>query len=135
VTIKGKGLRINNASEVGGFGDVQSGSSSSQGFTLNTFVDSVQIGPFCHNNPSLQNPTSPNGASVLFTASGGSVPAGAYPATSAQATANASASLRLATSNPSGGSLTSGYQHIAAVRVEKWRFGVWIQEVYTAFHP
>jgi hypothetical protein len=135
VTIKGRGVRINNANSVGGFGDVQSGSSSGGGFTLNTFIDSVQIGPFCHSNPSLQNPTSPSGASATFTASSGSVPAGAYPATSAQATATASASLTLSSSTPAGSSLMAGYSHIAAVRVEKWRFGIWIREVYTAFHP
>jgi hypothetical protein len=135
VTIKGRGLRITNTTEVGGFGNAQSGSSSSFQRTQNTFVDSVQIGPFCHSSPTLQNPTSPSGATTTFTASGGSVPAGAYPATSAQATATASAALRLPTSNPLGSALVAGYSHIASVRVEKWRFGIWIREVYEAFHP
>lgn len=135
VTIKGKGIRINNQNSVGGFGDVQTGSSGGGGFTLNTFVDSVQIGPFCHNNPTLQNANSPTGESALFEAIGGTVPAGAYPATFAQATAEATATLELGASTPSGSALTTGYSHIAAVRVEKWRFGIWIQEIYTAFHP
>jgi len=135
ITIKGKGVRINNSTSVGGSGDAQSGSSSGGGFTLNTFIDSIQIGPFCHSNPPLQNPVSPNGTSATFTASGGSVPAGAYPATSATATASATATLTVGASSPSGSSLTTGFSHIAAVRVEKWRFGIWIQEVYTAYHP
>ena len=135
VTIKGQGLRITQTSEVGGFGDAQSGSSSSFSRTQNNFVDSVQIGPFCHNSPLLQNAIAPNGASVQFSASGGTVPAGAYPATLAQATATASSALFLPSSSPLGSALTSGYSHIASVRVEKWRFGIWIQEVYEAFHP
>jgi hypothetical protein len=135
VTIKGQGLRITQTSEVGGFGDAQSGSSSSFSRTQNNFVDSVQIGPFCHNSPLLQNAIAPNGASVQFSASGGTVPAGAYPATFAQATATASSALFLPSSSPLGSALTSGYSHIASVRVEKWRFGIWIQEVYEAFHP
>jgi hypothetical protein len=135
VTIKGKGVRISNANGVGGFGNVQSGSSGGGSFTLNNFVDSIQIGPFCHSSPALANPTSPNGTSAPFTATSGTVPAGAYPATSATATATASAQLVVGTSTPLGSALTTGYTHIAAVRVEKWRFGIWIQEVYEAFHP
>ena len=135
VTIKGQGITQTNKNAIGGYGDVKTGSSGGGGFELNTFVDSVQIGPFCHSNPQLQNPTSPSGASQTFTASGGSVPTSVYPATSAQATATASAVLILPPSSPSGSVFTTGYQHVAAVRVEKWRFGVWIQEIYTAFHP
>jgi hypothetical protein len=135
ITIKGKGVSLNRKTAVGGFGDSVTGSSSGYGEEINNFANSVQFGPFCHSNPTLQNADAPNGLSALFTASSGSVPAGQYPVTTAQVEATAEAQLQLGASSPSGSSLTSGYSHIAAVRVEKWRFGIWIQEVYTAFHP
>lgn len=135
VTIRGRGIRISNQNSVGGFGGTLTGSSGGGGFQVDNFASSVQFGPFCHSGPSLQNSNPPSGTSATFSASGGSVPAGSYPATSAQATATAVAQLQLSASSPAGGSLTSGFSHIASVRVEKWRFGIWIQEVYTAFHP
>lgn len=136
VTIKGKSVKVNNRSSVGGFGATNTGSSGGGGFEIDNFASSVQFGPFCHSSPSLQNPSPPSGGtSQTFTASGGSVPAGSYPATSAVATAIASAQLQLGVSTPSGESFIAGFQHIAAVKVEKWRFGIWIQEVYTAIHP
>ena len=135
VTINGKGVTITKKTATGGFGDAQSGSSGGFEEDINNFANSFQFGPFCHNNPTLVNSNPPSGISATFTASSGSVPAGAYPVTEAQATATASAQLQLGASSPSGSALTSGYSHIAAVRVEKWRFGIWIQEVYTAFHP
>jgi hypothetical protein len=135
VVIKGKGVSLSRKTAVGGFGDSVTGSSSGYAEEINNFANSVQFGPFCHNSPSLITPTPPSGISATFTASSGSVPAGSYPATSAQATATASAQLQLGQSFPSASSLRGGYSHIAAVRVEKWRFGIWIQEIYTAFHP
>jgi hypothetical protein len=135
VTIKGKAVKQTKKNSVGGFGETLTGSAGGGGFDIDNFASSVQFGPFCHSSPSLISPTPPSGASATFTASGGSVPAGAYPATSAQATATASAQLQLSASSPSGASLVTGFQHVAAVRVEKWRFGIWIQEVYTATHP
>jgi hypothetical protein len=135
VTIKGRGVIRSSNTAVGGYGDVKTGSKGGGGFDINTFVNSVQIGPFCHSNPPLQGANPPSGSSLTFNATSGSVPAGSYPATSAQATATGSAVLILPPSSPSGSVFTSGYQHIASVRVEKWRFGIWIQEVYTAFHP
>lgn len=135
VTIKGKGVSLNRKTAIGGFGNSVTGSSGGYSEEINNFASSVQFGPFCHSNPTLQNATAPNGLSALFTASSGSVPAGQYPVTTAQVEATAEAQLQLGASSPSGSSLTTGYSHIAAVRVEKWRFGIWIQEVYTAFHP
>jgi len=135
VVIKGKGVSLSRKTAVGGFGGSVTGSSSGYAEEINNFANSVQFGPFCHNSPLLITPTPPSGISATFTASSGSVPAGSYPATSAQATATASAQLQLGQSFPSASSLTGGYSHIAAVRVEKWRFGIWIQEIYTAFHP
>jgi hypothetical protein len=135
VVIKGKGVSLSRKTAVGGFGGSVTGSSSGYAEEINNFANSVQFGPFCHNSPSLITPTPPSGISATFTASSGSVPAGSYPTTSAQATATASAQLQLGQSFPSASSLTGGYSHIAAVRVEKWRFGIWIQEIYTAFHP
>jgi hypothetical protein len=135
VTIRGKAIKQTNKNSVGGFGATVTGSAGGGGFDIENFASSVQFGPFCHSGPSLQSPTPPSGSSATFSASGGSVPAGAYPATSAQATATASAQLQLSASEPSGASLVTGFQHVAAVRVEKWRFGIWIQEVYTATHP
>jgi hypothetical protein len=135
VTIKGKGVSLNSKTGIGGFGGSVTGSSGGYSEEINNFANSVQFGPFCHSNPTLQNATAPIGESATFTASSGSVPAGSYPATFAQATATAEANLELGSSSPLGSSLVNGYSHIAAVRVEKWRFGIWIQEVYTAFHP
>lgn len=135
VTIKGTGISVNSKNSVGGFGAAVTGSSGGFGQEISNFANSVQFGPFCHSNPSLANPSPPSGVSATFTASSGSVPAGQYPATTAQATATASARLELSASSPSGSALAKGYTHVAAVRVEKWRFGIWIQEVYTAYHP
>ena len=135
VTIKGRGVKETNKNGVGGFGATLTGSSGGGAFDVDNFASSVQFGPFCHNGPSLQNASPPAGSSVVFSASGGSVPAGAYPATFAQATATASAQLELSASSPSGSSFVAGFEHVAAVKVEKWRFGIWIQEVYTAIHP
>jgi hypothetical protein len=135
VTISGRGVSIDKKSSLGGFGATVTGSSGGFGEDVNNFANSVQFGPFCHSNPSLVGSTPPVTQSLQYTASSGSVPAGAYPVTVAQATATAVAQLKLGSSFPAGSSLTSGYSHIAAVKVEKWRFGIWIQEVYTAFHP
>ena len=135
VTISGRGVSIDKKSSVGGFGATVTGSSGGFGEDVNNFANSVQFGPFCHSSPLLTNSTPPATQSPQYTASSGSVPAGAYPVTVAQATATAVAQLKLGPSFPAGSSLTSGYSHIAAVKVEKWRFGIWIQEVYTAFHP
>jgi len=135
VTISGKGVSLNKKSSVGGFGATVSGSSGGFGEEVNNFANSVQFGPFCHSTPSLLGSIPPVTVSPEYKASSGNVPAGAYPVTVVQATATAVAQLKLGSSFPAGSVLVKGYSHIAAVKVEKWRFGIWIQEVYTAFHP
>jgi hypothetical protein len=135
VTITGKGVSVDLNSQVGGFGDTVSGTSSGYGEEINNYANSTQFGPFCHSSPALANAVGPTTLSTNYTGSAGSVPAGQYPVTTAQAQASAVALLKLGTSNPVGSALKKGYSHIAAVKVEKWRFGIWIQEVYTAYHP
>jgi len=135
VTITGNSASIERNSQVGGFGDAVSGTSSGYGEEINNFANSTQFGPFCHSSPSLTGATPPVAQSLTYKGSAGSVPAGQYPVTIAQAEASAVASLKLGASNPVGSALVKGYTHVAAVKVEKWRFGIWIQEVYTAYHP
>jgi hypothetical protein len=135
VTITGNGMTVDRNSQVSGFGDTVSGTSSGYGEEIDNFANSTQFGPFCHSSPSLTGATPPAAQSIEYLGSAGDVPAGQYPVTTAQAEASAVASLKLGASNPVGSALVKGYTHIAAVKVEKWRFGIWIQEVYTAYHP
>lgn len=90
------------------------------------------FGPVLHDGPSLTE-TGDKSVTRTSTASAGSVPAGNYPAATATASAQLTSSLQLPASTH--GRFSTGDSLIASVRVEKWRFGIWIKEVTTIYHP
>ena len=92
----------------------------------------VPIGPFLHSNPTLTNATPPT-ATQSATSTSGSTPApGMYPSASSTATATGSATLHLPTSTSVPG---AGTAFVLASVAIKWRFGVWIRETVTIYHP
>jgi hypothetical protein len=133
VLIKGTGLSIKNNSSVSGKGDVRISSGGGSEYRFETFANSITFGPVVHSGITLTGAIPPDLIGEEYTSIGGGLPSGGtYPVAIARATAEASAELFLPTSSQV---FNTGSSHIALVRVEKWRLGVWIQEVYTAFHP
>jgi hypothetical protein len=133
VVLRGRGLSVAATSSVSGQGDAQANSSGSQSFRSDAFARSVPFGPVLHNGVTLVGGIPPSLTGPTYTASGGSIPGGGtYPAAVATATAQASAVLELPASDLPP---TPGSSHVELVRVEKWRFGIWVREIYTAFHP
>lgn len=66
-------------------------------------------------------------------AGAGSVPSGTYPSAMVQAQAQLSSTLELPDCD--GHPFTKGDSIIATARTEKWRFGIWIRETTTVYHP
>jgi len=121
--------------EVGGFvsgeGQEWTQSGGSTGSSLDVVAVRHSIGPVVHNSVTLtEHGTST--ATDTASATSGSVPSGTYPAVTATASASVTSTLLLPASTTP---IASGDSLISEVRVEKWRFGVWIKEVTTVYRP
>jgi hypothetical protein len=93
------------------------------------FTNSMTFGPVV-GSATLSNAVPPSLVGPQASATTGSLPGGGtYPVANAQATAKAAASLEMPASS------TVPSSHIIAVNVEKWRFGIWVREIVTAYKP
>ena len=132
VTLVGYNFHSKASSHLDGIGTKGTTTGSDYGYQNAAWNHSHPIGPFVHSGVSLTNPTPP-ASHALATASSGSTPSGnSYPTASADVTARATASLWVPQSSTP---ITSGGSLITEVHVEKWRFGVWIRETVTGYHP
>lgn len=133
VTISGASLNYSARGSVSGRGDVQTVQSNSFREGSKVFTNSIQFGPVVHRGVRLANERPPDSGEVTYNASAGSLPGGgSYPVTTARARSRAKATLNLPQSDQPPSSST---RHVVAVNVEKWRFGLYIVETFTAEHP
>jgi len=132
VIITGTGETRNSESAISGVGNHATHSSGGAGIQSDVIATRHTFGPVVHDNPSLQT-SGDTTAQATDSSSAGSVPGGGgYPTAYAEANASLNAVLKLpASSTP----VAAGGSIIADVKVEKWRFGIWIKEVTTVYHP
>jgi hypothetical protein len=133
ITINGVGKFFRSSFTGNGIADTRIKEGRNSQLRTDTFADTVIFGPVLNGGVSLENPSPPNTLVQVATAPTGILPDGQpYPfsALSIGATGMARLEISATTSPPQ-----KGQQNIILVRVEKWRFGIWIKEVYTAIHP
>jgi hypothetical protein len=131
VTLLSKGLKITRRSAIAGAGQVRKSSSSGSAFQTSISGQTVFFGPVLHGGVNLVG-AAPPATSSVGSAQGGSIPDGNPVSTTATAQAQAFADLKISASSAPP---TPSSSHNIAVSIEKWRFGVWVQEVVTGFHP
>lgn len=132
ILTQGYGGTSQMASALSGRGADWTYSSGGSGGETNLIAQRYSFGPVLHNKPSLTE-KGDKSATVTKTASSGTVPSGTYPVVGATADSAVTSSLELPDS--SRGTFNSGDTITMSVRVEKWRFGIWIKEVTKIYHP
>jgi hypothetical protein len=140
LTINGVGRFTRVSSDVSGAGDLRYKQGNSRQIRTDTFANTIIFGPVVHSGVTLANENPPDTVvsenSDVFIGTltpETTLPDGApYPVVGAQVAASGKAVLELpASSEPP----SSGSSNIGMVNVEKWRFGVWVEEVYEVYYP
>jgi hypothetical protein len=133
IVITGVGGSSKETSYVRGKGETETESGGSYAVDVDVVAVRHNIGPCVHSSVSLTEIGESDTGLIENTATGGSVPGNnSYPAAYAKAEGTAKATLVLPDSSAP---IQSGGTLISEIRTEKWRFGVWIQEVTTITRP
>jgi hypothetical protein len=140
LTINSVGKSLRSSRDISGVGDTRLKQGDSRQIKTDTSANTIVFGPVVHSGITLTNPeptdTTVNENSDLFVgpiSESSQLPdGGGYPAIIISVTPSGKAELKLPSSATPP---KSGDKNIGLVNVEKWRFGVWIEEVYEVFHP
>jgi hypothetical protein len=134
ITINGIGRFLKSGINVSGTGDTRLKEARTTQLKSDTFANTIVFGPVLQDGIQLQNETPDEDTFIQIESSSNSdLPdRGAFPRSFTEVGSNGVATLHIgSTATPP----SSGFENVGMVNVEKWRFGIWIEEVYKVFHP
>jgi len=135
IIVRGSGESRTTSTFIDGYEDQWTASGGGWSQKLDVVAVRHAFGPVLHSNPSLVE----NGSATVSDsneATAGSLPADVnvpYPVAIAEANGSLTSTLLLPACDHAP--FKSGDSIVADVRVEKWRLGIWVQEVTTIYHP